>query len=46
MSQYVDYDGTESKICPIKTGFPQGSILGPSAIYHLDEWYPWSQFEF
>ena len=28
-SQYVDYDGTISKICPITTGVPQGSILGP-----------------
>ena len=28
-SQWVDYDGTISKICPITTGIPQGSILGP-----------------
>ena len=27
-SQYVDYDGTISKICPITTEVPQGSILG------------------
>ena len=26
--QYVDYDGTISKICLVTTGVPQGSILG------------------
>ena len=31
-----------SKICPITTGIPQGSILGPPAIYHLYEWFSWS----
>ena len=28
-SQYVTYDGIESKVLPIKYGVPQGSILGP-----------------
>ena len=27
--QYVDYNGTESKLEYITTGVPQGSILGP-----------------
>ena len=28
-SQYVIYDGIESKVLPIKYGVPQGSIKGP-----------------
>ena len=28
-SQYVDYDGLHSSVRSIKTGLPQGSILGP-----------------
>ena len=28
-SQYVTYNNTDYKLCPIKFGVPQGSILGP-----------------
>ena len=28
-SQYVTYDGMQTKVLPIKCGVPQGSILGP-----------------
>ena len=35
-SQFVTYDGIESKVLPIKYGVPQGSILGP-LVYYLYE---------
>ena len=46
-SQFVSYDGIESKVLPIQYGVPQGSILGPLLfIIYMNDLFNVSNFLF